>query len=187
MCWARYWPSVETASTGHWWSEGHRSQGESNAGCPTFRSGAGFPASACHSDDPWWPSDELESKGSLPLFEFCCCGKEKIVASPFQPGHPAGYSVFPLPVHFCLSILIYTPVNVSILSPRGHITCLLRVHCLLYGHMKRKKTEDPAAATHSAWKLAEIWSHSRKTDISAVPPQDEHHLVCLQTLCQGLF
>lgn len=51
-------------------------------------------------------------------------------------------------MHFCLSVLIYAPVDVSILSTREHVTCLRRARCCVYGHMKRRKTEDPAAPPH---------------------------------------
>lgn len=81
---AWYWLSLE--SPRHWWSEGQSRQGEPNAGCSTFRGGTGFPANTCSSDDPWWPSNELESKGSSALFEFFCCEKEEIIASLFQVG-----------------------------------------------------------------------------------------------------
>lgn len=50
-------------------------------------------------------------------------------------------------MHTHLATLIHAPLNVTILSavPSCHNPLNVTTHCNVYGHMKRRKTEDSAA------------------------------------------
>lgn len=190
-----YWPSVQ--SPRRWWSEGQSRKGEPKAGCSTFRGGTGFPTNTCSSGDPWWHSDELDSKGSSSLFDFCCCEKEEIIASLFQLAIQASssdftFQLFTVPARpLCTHILPHSFMHLW-MSPSSllclHVTTLwMSQLTAMYTAIWREERQKTLLLSGFYLQCCQIQKTFKDLNSSSCLTVQILFCFCLQSLCLRLF